>query len=556
MKFIKENWPILIVLALAILIVWPTFLPGYFFHHDDLHVMRIYQMRRCFNDLQIPCRWVPDMGFGNGYPLFNYYSALPYYLGAAFSYPLGFVDSAKVLFFIPLVLGGVAMFLLSRELFGELGGLVAGTLYLFAPYRALDSYVRGAVSESFALAIIPLVFYFSLRLIKNRSKFSFLGLSTSLGAFLLSHNIMTMIFLPLLLVWIIYWCREHSWRNLWLLMLGLILGLGLAAFFVVPAFWERGLVQSENLIKNGFQYWIHFATSYQLFVDRSWGYGASIFGNADSISFQIGWPHWWAVLAVGGLFTVRFFKFKFLSSNFKLGLLMIGFFIWGIFMTHNKSTFVWQNLPILQYAQFPWRFLGVVIFSSSILGGLLMVLVRNQWKWSVGLMIIALTVIFNVGYFKPISFYADVTDQKKLSGDSWEFQRRASILDYLPKEAKEPLGPAPTAPEIRTGKAEISGFFNKSNSFQFTANVLYKANIEVPIFDFPNWKIKVNGVDFNHSHNNPLARIRLDLDPGSYLIEGRFTDTPVRGISNIISLVSLLVIIGLAASKNGFTSNQ
>lgn len=545
MRFIKKNWPILTILTLAILIVWPTFLPGYFFHHDDLHVMRIYQMRRCFNDLQIPCRWVPDMGFGNGYPLFNYYSALPYYLGAAFSYPLGFVDSAKVLFFIPLSLGGITMFLLGRELFGELGGLVAGTLYLFAPYRALDAYVRGAVSESFALAIIPLVFYFSLRLIKKGSKFPSLGLSTSLGAFLLSHNIMTMIFLPLLLIWIIYWLKEHNLRNLWSLILGLILGFGLSAFFVVPAFWERGLVQSENLIKDGFQYWIHFATSYQLLLDRSWGYGASIFGTTDSISFQIGWPHWWVVVTALGFFIIGWYKskFKFLNGNFKLGLLMIGFFIWGIFMTHNKSTFVWQSLPILQYAQFPWRFLGVVIFSASILGGLLIVLVRNQWRRLVSLMIITLTVIFNVSYFKPISFYPDVTDQKKLSGDSWEFQRKASILDYLPKDSQEPLGPAPAAPEIRTGKAEISGFINKSNSFQFRANVLYKANIEVPIFDFPNWKVKVNGVSFNHSHNNSLGRIRLDLDPGSYLIKGKFTDTPIRTFSNIITLLSLLIIV-------------
>lgn len=550
-KFLKKNWPVLTLLFLSSMVVWPTFLPGYFFHHDDLHVMRIFEMRRCFNDLQIPCRWVPDMGYGNGYPLFNYYSALPYYIGALFSYPLGFVDSAKVLFFIPLVLGGLAMFFLGRELFGELGGLVAGVLYLFAPYRALDAYVRGAVSESFALALIPLVFYFSLRLIKVRSKLNFLGLALSLGAFLLSHNVMTMIFLPLLFIWIIFWSYKN-WKNLSQVLWSLLLGTGLAAFFIIPAFLEKDLVQSENLIKGGFQYWIHFVTSYQLFLDRSFGYGSSGFGPVDTISFQIGWPHWWIVVAV-----VAFFMVSKRGNNFRLGILMIGFFVWGVFMTHNKSTLIWQSLTIIQYAQFPWRFLGVVIFSASILGGLLMVFVKNQWKLSIGLMIIALTVIFNVNYFKPISFYADATDQKKLSGDSWEFQRKASILDYLPKGAQEPLGPAPSAPEIRTGKAGINGFINKSNSFQFKVDVLYKANVEVPIFDFPNWHLKVNGVDFNHSHNNPSGRIRLDLDPGNYLIEGRFTDTPIRTFSNIITLLSLVTIVIYTLNrKNGFKSNK
>ena len=120
-------------------------------------------MRKCIEDLQIPCRWVPDMGYGNGYPLFNYYNPFPYYIGAALSIFGGFVISAKLLFLIPLILGGVFMYLLGKELFNKEAGLVVGILYLFAPYRALDSFVRGAVAESFAIAIVPLVFYFLIK---------------------------------------------------------------------------------------------------------------------------------------------------------------------------------------------------------------------------------------------------------------------------------------------------------------------------------------------------------------------------------------------------------
>jgi len=72
------------------------------------------------------------------------------------------------------------MYLLGKELFGEKGGLVAGVLFLFAPYRALDGYVRGAVAESFALSLIPLVFYFSLRLIRKGGKADFIGTVLSL----------------------------------------------------------------------------------------------------------------------------------------------------------------------------------------------------------------------------------------------------------------------------------------------------------------------------------------------------------------------------------------
>jgi len=41
---------------------------------------------------------------------------------------------------------------------------------------------------------------------------------------------------------------------------------------------------------------IHFVSLYQMFFDRTWGFGASIAGPFDQRSFQIGWPQWWFVL--------------------------------------------------------------------------------------------------------------------------------------------------------------------------------------------------------------------------------------------------------------------
>lgn len=67
------------------------------------------------------------------------------------------------------------MYFLAKELSdNKYGGLMAAVLYMFAPYRALDIYVRGDVTESFALALAPLLFYFSLKLIKEKSRNYFL----------------------------------------------------------------------------------------------------------------------------------------------------------------------------------------------------------------------------------------------------------------------------------------------------------------------------------------------------------------------------------------------
>ena len=41
--------------------------PGFFPMQDDLQAFRVEQMVKCVKDFQIPCRWIPDMGYQYGY---------------------------------------------------------------------------------------------------------------------------------------------------------------------------------------------------------------------------------------------------------------------------------------------------------------------------------------------------------------------------------------------------------------------------------------------------------------------------------------------------------
>lgn len=531
---------LILILVFSILIVWPLFLPGYFFHHDDLQVMRVFEMRKCLDDLQIPCRWVPDMGYGNGYPLYNYYSALPYYIGGVLSFFLSFVDSAKVLFFIPLVLGGISMFLLAKELFGKEAGFLSGILYMFAPYRALDAWVRGAVAESFALSIIPLVFYFNLKLIQKPSRSYFIYATLSFSAFLLSHNIMTMFFLPFLILWNLIFLFFNKWKNLKTSLSSFFLAIGLSAFFLLPIFLEKDLVQTETLIIGGGDFRAHFVTVYQLFLDRFWGYGGSEFGPGDTISFQIGWPLWWfIVIAV----PILIFTFKKNLQKSILGIFFLLMFLISIFMTHNKSAFVWEALSFLAYAQFPWRFLSLSIFSSSLLAGFCFYYLKHSLKAWLIWAIVILTIFLNWSYFQPRDFYPWINDKNKLADPLWEIEQKAGILDYLPKTAYEPRGRAPDKPEIIRGNAETSNYNVKSNSFSFKASISKNAYLEIPIFDFPNWTVFVNGKQFPHDHINSIGRIGINLTPGQYEIKGIFKDTWVRTVGNFLTLLSFLILM-------------
>lgn len=534
------------LLVLSVLILWPNFLPGLFFHHDDLQVMRIYEMRQCFSDLQIPCRWVPDMGYGNGFPLFNYYSALPYYIGGILSYVLGLVNSAKALFVIPLLLGGISMFLLGQKMYGKDAGFLAGILYMFAPYRALDSYVRGAIAESFALAIAPLVFYYILKIIDKPTRINLILGSISLGAFLISHNIMTMFFTPFIILWGIVFLYIQKWKNWKPLLASFILGLGLSAFFLMPVFLEKNLVQTDTLIQGGSDFRTHFVGVSQLFLDRTWGYGGSFFGPEDTISFQIGWPLWWFVLLVIPPLILTFKKNYKITLGAAFLLVMFGI---SVFMQHNKSAFIWEQISTLQFAQFPWRLLSLSIFSGSLIGGLFIHYISPRFKLIAVLIASITTVLLNWTYFIPREFYPWINDVNKIEDPLWEIQQKAGILDYLPVTAQEPQGRAQQQIEIIEGDAVSNSYTSKSDYFTGDVTVNTRSYLQVPVFDFPNWELYVNGQKQPHDNKGPLGRISFYLEPGIYHIEGYFRDTLVRTIANLLTLSSIVVLVIIWTSK-------
>lgn len=535
LKKLSRYWPYILIFALSFLVTWPLLRYGYFSHQDDLQVMRIFEMRKCFADLQIPCRWVPDMGWGNGFPLFNYYGVTAYYLGAVLSFLFGFIGSAKILFYIALVAGSFGMYHLVNTVWGKVPGTVSGVLYLFAPYKALDVYVRGALAESLALAIIPFVFYFGYKLTTSvKTKKYVILFALSLFIFMITHNIMVLLFMPVLVCWLIYWLWLGKWKNFKNVIVSGIFGLGVSAFFILPAFLEKDLVQTESLLRFELDFRANYLKLSQLFTDRVWGYGASIPGPMGGMNFQIGWPYWW--LAIASLPLLVISKIK--SKTKILVSAILAVFIFSIFMTHNKSTLIWVNVDLLKYFQFPWRFLSLSIFAASILGGFVVSASKTKWQVYVGLLIISLAVGFNWKYFRPNIFYP-VNDTQKLSGTLWDIQKKGALLDYLPKTALEPREEAGDMPLIVLGQADVSNFVNRSNKWKFVANVTEKAEIELPVFYFPNWKVYVDGKEYSFSHDNVLGRISVSLEPGSYKVEGKFENTPLRDIANAISVISI-----------------
>ena len=197
-----NRWSFLLGLILTLILLWPLVAAPYFNHHDDVQAIRLCEMNECFKDGQIPCRWVPHLGNLYGYPLFNYYGPLPYYFGALiFLVTNSLTLSVKLMFALPFVLSYIFMYLLVRKLTGSsIAGSLSGIFYSYAPYHSLVFYVRGAMGEMWALMWFPAILWSLLRLYEKIQLGNVLLLSFFIAGLFLSHNLSTMIFIPVLLL--------------------------------------------------------------------------------------------------------------------------------------------------------------------------------------------------------------------------------------------------------------------------------------------------------------------------------------------------------------------
>lgn len=540
--------------------------PGYYNMHDDMQMIRQLELEKCLQDGQIPCRWTPDLGYGYGYPLFNFYPPMPYIVGQVYrTLGFSFVDSVKATAATQIILSSIFMYILSASIFGPIGGFLASVFYTYVPYHALNIYVRGAMNEAWAAVFFPLIFYFSRRLVLEHKKRFIVGLGASFAGLLLSHNPMALTFTPILFAWVLFWLFTKYQKPfssffkkqlpiILKLVLSGILAAGLTAFYTLPVIFETKYVQIDSMFSGYYNFSVHFATLYELFIRNFWGDGASVWGPNDDMSFSIGYLHW--IIPVLILLFIIFWIFKNKKHIKKidyrfwlLGLtILMGF--GTVFMTHNKSTFIWLLLPTIQKIQFPWRFLNLSAFLLSFSVGGLVLILKAFLSKKIQIIICSLVAIFvfsiNIYQFTPIH-HGPITDAQKFSGLAWINQVTSGIYDYLPKTARiAAQGPAKDfVDEVNPSNTTFSITNSKKGSdwMLFDLNLSQNAKVTLAQLYFPNFEIIDNGQSILYQIEPELGRIVVSLDAGNHQLFVKFTDTPIRKISNYLSLISWIFLI-------------
>ena len=183
-----------------------------------------------------------------GYSWNIFYSPLTAYIPLIFRiFSFSFETCLKLFMFVVTVATGIAMYKFVIKITKNKNiAILASVLYIIAPYRITDMYVRMALAELTSFIFIPMVFSGMYSIINENKKSSLLIIGAS--GLILTHTVVCMYTAILCFVYLIVFIRKLNKKSILNLLVSLLM------IVLITSFYWVGLAQH------------YFSTSYEVFV--------------------------------------------------------------------------------------------------------------------------------------------------------------------------------------------------------------------------------------------------------------------------------------------------
>ncbi len=582
-KRIAQLWWLWLAL-LALPALWPFYSEGLPRSFDGgLHLLRLSLLHDYIRQGILLPRWTPALILGYGYPLYNFYAPGAYYLAEVLHLlGLTFYNAFIGTFAIQILAAGYGMYFFARDLFSSgsftgarepkdnaadsrlsatLPALLAAVAYLYGPYLLTNVYIRGAIAEAGAQALLPWIFWSVRRLIRAKeAAHYFFPVVFLLGGLALTHNI-TLLFLPpvLLLFILLHWLQApERWRHRWQRLLwigGALLGaMGISAFFWLPLLLERHNLADtaylisrsvwlpgsvwywQNFLDSGFHFTHTFARPIKLGIVQLalalFGFGAALLFAPRRKAWLGEWLFWLAVALGTGAFMGA----------------------WALP--------IWLSNDILPIAQFTWRLLAILSLPLALfVGGLALSvdwLARPWRRRGLQLLIGTATLLVIILAHRPLLAWMDLyaaesatvsqpvfaqieIDKGVISGG----QRNSSIQEFRPRWADTDLV---LATDVTTPSTPPAVTVTAANDFdlQLAVDAPTATFLRFATFYFPGWEIRVDNVPQPVYPSTNLGLLTVDLPAGAHAVTVTWAGTTTERLAGYLSLLTLLGLMILA----------
>ncbi len=568
MRLMRSNFFQNFLIGLLLLLVIPLFLGPLFSagkwpdSHEGVRYLILFDnFRELVLSGETYPRWLPNLNGGYGYPTFVFYQPLFFFLALPFSLFGAYPDHTLIIttYFI-FWLGAMGIYKMASIECSMLIAVSVAILFLMTPVLYLDLFVRGDLSELLAVCVSPWCFYNLFKIFQhyeNRSGKSQLRtyiiyLAITIALIILAHPITAMYVIGAISAILFYGGLEINGDRNHLYAAGtlaILLGLIFSAPYWYGFLISQDLVHLENATGNYFAAENHVVYPQQL-VERKWGFGISVKGIADSMSFQLGLPHF--LLAMAGAIIGR--KSKIILGSFVVYILLI-------LLMLPASEQIWAQVGILNKTQFPWRILSATAVLQCIcITGIGRI---NFAKQSLQLVAI-IAILYGVNQWQMPQYSKGqyeyvMQDQLKAVKELYpkRFITFAVTNEFLPRSAKqfEKLTPLNSTSKWFGQDLEIIGENQNGSTLSARIYVAKPGEVVLQQLYFPGWKIYLDDQRIPDATLKRRlledGRISIAVGVGTHDLKAYY-DSPLSWVERVIIL--LLSVSGILAVYFKFRS--
>jgi hypothetical protein len=475
-------------------------------------------------------RWAALAHFGYGEPRFIFYPPASWTLGAALSAIFPWTWASCVYIWVVLTASGVSMHALARRWLNSRDALFAACLYTANPYHLLIVYWRSAFAELLASCLLPLLLLLILKAAEKtgREQWPIVApLSLVLAMAWLTNApaaVMIHYSFALLVVILAWWRRSPA--LLLVSAAAVVVGACLSAFYLLPAEYEQRWVHIAEAVSQGSRPQDNFLFVHTTDPDHdafnrivSWIAVAEIFVTLCALAAAKRWraerrDFWFVLAAWAALASALMF---------------------------SPTSFFWMHFPKLQFMQFPWRWLLCLsaAFSLAVTIGL------TRW-WSrfivCGVILSVIALAWN--RVQP-PWWDNMADLREMQDNM------ATGVGYEGTDEYTPVGADPAAIDKDARRVTVDGDAHaaihvslwNAESKLFTAEMSAPANVAVRLFNYPAWRVAVNGREVGTGAKQGSVQMVVPLDAGPNRVQITFIRTWDRKVGGWISVVTAMAML-------------